>query len=140
MAISSPTLPLSLFLVCSIILALLSTVRVEASGPIAGGIEEIPNVKANKDVQDLGKYCVCEYNKNTGKYIKDGSGAGGPVTFLEVVEGKQQVVAGIKYYLKISAKNSSGEPKIFDAEVVERLWEKTKPRELLTFAPSPPAK
>lgn len=140
MAISSPTLPLSLILVCSIILALSSTVRVDALGPIVGGVEEIPNVKANKDIQNLGEYCVCEYNKNTGKYIKGGNGTGGPVTFLEVVEGKQQVVAGVKYYLKISTKNSSGEPKIFDAVVVERLWEKTKRRELLTFTPSPPTK
>lgn len=112
----------------------------EASGPIVGGIEEIPNVKANKDIQNLGEYCVSEYNKNTGKYIKGGNGTGGPVTFLEVVEGKQQVVAGIKYYLKICATDSSGVPKTFDAVMVETLWEKTKPRELLTFAPSPPTK
>lgn len=87
--------------------------------------------ETNKELQDLGKYCVEEYNRklqHTARITK-------LMTFSQVVEAEKQVVSGIKYYLKISATTYSGAPKLFDAVVVVKPWVDTK--ELLNFAPSP---
>ncbi|KAL3506540.1 hypothetical protein ACH5RR_031922 [Cinchona calisaya] len=137
------TLTLS-FLVLVFILALSSTTlqEVNALGGKVGGREKIGDVKTNKEVQELGKYCVSEYNKSLKKeHKKADPGNNGPIIFSSVVEAEKQVVAGVKYYLKISAADSSsGVPKIYDAVVVVQPWVHSKPRQLLNFSPSPPTK
>ncbi|XP_022849348.1 cysteine proteinase inhibitor B-like [Olea europaea var. sylvestris] len=101
---------------------------------IVGGRTEVKNVKNNKEVQDLGKYCVEQYNSKQ-KHSANGRKL---LTFSQVVEAEKQVVSGIKYYLKIStAVYGSGIPKNFDAVVVVKPWVNSK--ELLNFAPSTPS-
>lgn len=58
------------------------------------------------------------------------------VTFVEVVEAQQQVVSGIKYYMKISATQGGdgGHSRIFESVVVVKPWLRSK--QLLNFAPS----
>ena len=101
---------------------------------IPGGKTEIKDVKTNKEVQELGRYSVEEYKRMQGKQ-QHGDGKRGMVdlTFSEVVEGQKQVVAGIKYYLKINA-SQKGVPKMFDSVVVVKPWAHSK--QLLDFSPS----
>ncbi|KAF9589410.1 hypothetical protein IFM89_023686 [Coptis chinensis] len=65
-------------------------------GGKVGNRMEIEDVKKNKEVQELGKFSVEEYNVK----IQKEKGKEMIVKFLEVVEGQMQVVAGYKYYLK----------------------------------------
>lgn len=127
------------FLVLFFILALSSILQVNALGGKVGGRQKIKDVKNNKEVQELGQYCVSEYNKSLRKQHK-GNGSGGPIVFSSVVDAEKQVVSGVKYYLKISATTSSGVPKIYDAIVVVQPWVHSKPRQLLNFSPSPATK
>ncbi|KAG9136182.1 hypothetical protein Leryth_003784 [Lithospermum erythrorhizon] len=101
-------------------------------GRIVGGRTKVKNVKSNQEIQELGRYCVEEYNRGQQRY-HHGSG-GQRLSFDEVVEAETQVVSGIKYYLKISAVKPNGVPKNFDAVVVVKAWENY--RELLNFSPS----
>ncbi|XP_073128112.1 cysteine proteinase inhibitor B-like [Henckelia pumila] len=113
------------FLLLTLLLAPPISIRSSvAVGARLGGRTEVKDVESNGEIQDLGKFCVQQYNL---KLQKRGSK---PLEFSKVVEAQTQVVSGIKYYLKISA---SGE--IYDAEVVIRPWVRAK--EMLTFAPSP---
>ncbi|RZC62056.1 hypothetical protein C5167_023809 [Papaver somniferum] len=95
---------------------------------LPGGITEIKDVKTNKEVQDLGKFSVDEYN------LKFKKGEEGSLTFQEVVKGQKQVVAGMQYFLKVSAMEN-GTPKLFDAVVVVKAWETPADR-LISFDPS----
>ncbi|KAM3267298.1 hypothetical protein P3S67_032470 [Capsicum chacoense] len=91
-----------------------------------GGKTPIKDVKTNKKIQELGKYCVEEYNKSLRKYkqiMQDDNIE--LLSFVEVVEAETQVVSGIKYYLKIST-FSFGIPKIFNAELVVNLGRITR--------------
>lgn len=116
-----------------------SMTQVEASGWRVGGRTEIKGVKGNEEVQELGRYCVDEYNS----IMMGSNGGDGLLSFSEVLEAERQVVAGVKYYLKISAVSAStGVPYTFDAELVVKPWLHSK--HLLSFAPSshllPPSK
>ncbi|KAG5588653.1 hypothetical protein H5410_049087 [Solanum commersonii] len=105
-----------------------------ALGGKLGGRTQIKDVKTNQEIQDLGKYCVEEHNRNLRK---QNGALSSLLSFSQVVEAEKQVVSGVKYYLKISAiVKSSSSPKLFDAVVVVKSWEKKK-KELLTFFPSP---
>ncbi|KAF6144307.1 hypothetical protein GIB67_024534 [Kingdonia uniflora] len=94
-----------------------------------GGRTIIKDVKNNKEVQDLGKFSVEEYNKEEG--LGESSGA---LSFNEVVEAEKQVISGLEYYLKISAVKS-GVLETFDAAVVVKA-SGTPPKKLLNFAPT----
>ncbi|XP_031096123.1 cysteine proteinase inhibitor B-like [Ipomoea triloba] len=120
-------------MVCSLISSM--TTQVEALGRrgVVGGRTEIEGVKSNQEVQDLGKYCVDQYNVNINN-VNNGHGDL-MLRFSEVLEAERQVVSGIKYYLKISAVAvSTGLPHTFDAQVVVKPWLHSK--HLLSFAPS----
>ncbi|PHT39437.1 Cysteine proteinase inhibitor B [Capsicum baccatum] len=128
--ISTKILSSILFLL--IIYTLFFTTPSYSLGQKVGGITQIKDVKNNKEIQELGKYCVEEHNRNLQKK-KDSNGL---LSFSQVVEAEKQVVSGIKYYLKISAiTTSTSKPKMFDAVIVVKSWEKKK--ELLNFSPSP---
>ncbi|GAA0155686.1 hypothetical protein LIER_13361 [Lithospermum erythrorhizon] len=105
-------------------------------GSIVGGSTKVKNVEKNQQVQELGKYCVEEYNKVQHTMQKHHHLNGGErLSFTEVVEAETQVVSGIKYYLKISAVDTNnGVPNTFDAIVVVKAWKNHK--ELLNFSPS----
>uniref|UniRef100_F6GWE8 Cystatin domain-containing protein n=1 Tax=Vitis vinifera TaxID=29760 RepID=F6GWE8_VITVI len=95
---------------------------------MVGGRTEIKDVKTNKEVQQLGRFSVEEYNRSNVlgmdyEYL----------TFSEVVEAQKQVVSGFKYYLKIAA-TQNGVRNTFDAVVVVKPWLPSK--QLLHFSPS----
>ncbi|XP_019161481.1 PREDICTED: cysteine proteinase inhibitor B-like [Ipomoea nil] len=111
--------------------AMVCSTQVEGRGVVVGGRTEIEGVKGNQEVQELGRYCVDEYNINI-----NGNGGDGGLRFSEVLAAERQVVAGIKYYLKISAVAvSTGVPHTFDAQVVVKPWLQNS-KHLLSFAPS----
>ncbi len=106
-------------------------------GTVVGGRTKVPDVKTNKEIQDLGRYSVKEYNRLQRR--RQGSNGGGDLKFSEVIAAEKQVVSGTKYYLKVAAfEASSGVPKTFDAELVVKPWAHSK--QLLNFAPSPSTK
>ncbi|KAI3937761.1 hypothetical protein MKW92_030966 [Papaver armeniacum] len=123
----------SSFLTISILLFicfLSSSPSVDALGgkKSVGGKTEIKDVKTNQVVQDLGKYSVTQYN------LKFKKGDKGSLTFKEVVKAQSQVVSGVQYFLKVSA-IQNGKPKLYDAVVVVKAWQ--KPSNLLvSFNPS----
>lgn len=96
----------SLICLSLILLPLVSVVE----GGLIGGWKQIKDLST---VEDIGKYAITEHNKQSK----------GNLVFVKVVEGKQQVVSGIKYDLIIAAKNGGGVTKKYEAVVVERLWE-----------------
>ncbi|KAK7348602.1 hypothetical protein VNO80_23164 [Phaseolus coccineus] len=127
--IRSPAVRLALLLVLACVLCGVS------HGGLAGGKTEIADVKMNKDVQDLGRFSVEEHNRRVRE--ERGEEAEEEVTFVEVVEAQQQVVSGIKYYLKISANQSGGrDSRTFHSVVVVKPWLRSS--QLLNFTPSPP--
>lgn len=99
-----------------------------------GGKTEVANVRTNDEVQKLGRFAVEEYNRSV-KVWKAGEGE---LRFVEVVEAQQQVVSGIKYYMKIwvtQAKSDGvGDPTMFDSVVLVKPWMNSKHH--LHFAPS----
>ncbi|XP_050236293.1 cysteine proteinase inhibitor B [Mercurialis annua] len=120
-----------------ILLAILSAVVLSASplvsgyrGMLVGGRTEVKDVKSNEEVQELGRFCVKEFNK---QQLRSGSN-GGELMFSEVVAAETQVVSGIKYYLKIEASDMNGLVKVFDSVVVVKAWVNDK--QLIAFEPS----
>lgn len=89
-------------------------------------------MKSNKEIQDLGKYAVDEYNRSPRRL--DSPSPPLLLIFKEVVKAEKQVVSGMKYYLTISTKSKNGIPKMFDSEVVVKPWDHSK--KMLKFAPS----
>ncbi|KAK6266116.1 hypothetical protein QUC31_016953 [Theobroma cacao] len=119
-----------------ILLSLLSVITlsfraVNGYGTLVGGKTEINDVKTNKEVQELGRFSVEEFNRSRGGLRSNG---GTELVFSQVVEAQKQVVSGIKYYLKIEAMQS-GLTRTFESVVVVKPWEDSK--ELLNFSPSP---
>ncbi|KAM5569737.1 cysteine proteinase inhibitor B [Rosa sericea] len=100
-------------------------------GGIVGGRRPVEDVKTNKEVQELGRFSVAEYNRMQRKSLR--SNGGGELQFREVVEAQTQVVSGIKYYLKVSTVRNGGPPLLFDSQVVVKPWLRSK--RLLNFAP-----
>ncbi|KAL4273706.1 hypothetical protein GQ457_13G028770 [Hibiscus cannabinus] len=96
-----------------------------------GGRTPINDVKNNKEVQELGRFSVEEYN---GRLRHNGGGSStAALVFSQVVEAEKQVVSGIKYYLKIKAMQG-GLTKTFESVVLVKPWVKSK--DLLNFSPS----
>eukprot|EP00262_Sarcandra_glabra_P006471 TRINITY_DN18797_c0_g1_i1.p1 TRINITY_DN18797_c0_g1~~TRINITY_DN18797_c0_g1_i1.p1 ORF type:complete len:140 (+),score=27.50 TRINITY_DN18797_c0_g1_i1:39-422(+) len=94
-------------------------------GRKVGGWVKIKDVKTNKEVQDLGRFCVEEFNKDHNAQIK----------FSEVIQAEMQVVSGIKYHLKIvTGATGNGNTNKYDAMVVVKAWLNSK--ELLSFTPA----
>ncbi|KAJ4723061.1 Cysteine proteinase inhibitor [Melia azedarach] len=104
-------------------------------GRMVGGISEVKDVKTNKEVQELGRFSVEEFNrKQTQQQDDGGGGCNEKLRFSQVVAAKKQVVAGLKYYLTVETTSEKGEPEMFNSVVVIKPWVHSK--ELLDFKPS----
>ncbi|KAL9332817.1 hypothetical protein ACSQ67_002427 [Phaseolus vulgaris] len=114
----------------AIFVTLLSLLSSASCARLVGGKTEIPDVRTNREVQELGRFSVEEYN-NGLKLYNDSDNE--KLTFSEVVEAQQQVVSGVKYYLKISATHR-GIHKMFSSVVVVKPWIHSK--KLLHFSPA----
>ncbi|KAI3912817.1 hypothetical protein MKX01_004887 [Papaver californicum] len=126
---SSSFLTISILLFICFLSSSSSSSSVDAlGGKRLGGKTEIQDVKTNKEVQDLGKYSVSQYN------LKFKKGEKGSLTFKQVVKAESQVVSGIQYFLKVSA-IQNGKPKLYDAVVLVKAWEKPS-NSLVSFDPS----
>ncbi|KAL8204650.1 hypothetical protein R6Q57_010273 [Mikania cordata] len=98
-----------------------------AAAGMLGGRTKVADVETNKEIQAMGRYSVEEYNR-LRRSEED-------LTFSRVVEAEQQVVAGMKYYLKIeTVSKGGGDPKVFEAVVEIKPWLRSK--KLLKFSPS----
>ncbi|KAF8082951.1 hypothetical protein N665_0799s0009 [Sinapis alba] len=76
-----------------------------------GGWKEIKNL-SDPNVVSLAKYAVDEHNKQSKANL----------VFVKIVQGKEQVVSGKKYSLRIAAKDGGGEIKNYEAVVVVKAW------------------
>ncbi|XVF84524.1 hypothetical protein PTKIN_Ptkin17bG0043900 [Pterospermum kingtungense] len=112
-------------------IALSSLTVVNGYGSMVGGKTQMDDVKTNKEVQELGRFAVEEYNKTQGKFRSNG---GTKLVFSQVVDAQKQVVSGIKYTLKIEA-TQNGLTKAFESVVLVQPWAPSK--ELIAIAPSP---
>ncbi|XP_072965795.1 cysteine proteinase inhibitor 5 [Typha angustifolia] len=105
------------------------------AGRKVGGRTDVRDVETNREVQELGHFCVEEHNRNLlgGHGAKD-TAAGAFLTFSRVVAAQRQVVSGIKYYLKIAAREEDGGERTFNAVVIVKPWIESK--SLLSFVPA----
>ncbi|KAK3198087.1 hypothetical protein Dsin_021502 [Dipteronia sinensis] len=99
-----------------------------------GGRTKVEDVKKNKQVQEVGRFSVEEFNRREMRRRGGNNNVYGELMFSEVIEAEKQVVSGIKYYMKIEVGTKSGETKVFDSVVVLKPWLHSK--ELLNFSPS----
>ncbi|GAB4837284.1 hypothetical protein Ancab_002182 [Ancistrocladus abbreviatus] len=70
--------------------------------------------EGSKIITELGQFAVYTFNKNFHSL----DGVSGPLEFEAVLAAEKQVVNGIKYRLKINAKDKEGDTKTFDADVI----------------------
>ncbi|KAI4344895.1 hypothetical protein L6164_012077 [Bauhinia variegata] len=113
------------------IITVLGMLFTSSNGRFVGGRTEIKDVKANEEMQELGRFSVEEYNRSLRLWRNHVGGD--TVKFAEVVAAEKQVVVGIKYYLKVSAVEN-GQNRMFESVVWVQPWSHTK--RLLNFAPS----
>ncbi|KAL6575975.1 hypothetical protein OROHE_000446 [Orobanche hederae] len=126
--------PTLLLLLLIAVFLLMSSIVSGYRGRMVGGRTEVRDVKSDKEVQELGRFCVKEFNKQQQHHHGGCSNGVGPLlVFSEVVSAQKQVVSGIKYYLKIEATNRNGETVVCDSVVVVKAWLHEK--ELVTFEP-----
>ncbi|XP_074318525.1 cysteine proteinase inhibitor B-like [Silene latifolia] len=98
---------------------------------------DVPNVRTNKEIQDMGKFAVEAYNLGLRQGPPRQEGGGGiPLVFVAVVKAQKQTVAGWMYYLKIEAMQG-GVTRNFDAEVFDQSWNRSNPTQLVKFIPCP---
>lgn len=93
----------------------------EASAP-SGGIHDIPGFEDKKEIQDLGRFAVDEYNRQQNASI----------SFSKVVKAQEQVVSGLLYYLRVETMDG-GETRLYAAKIWVKPWEKF--RQLQEFKP-----
>lgn len=93
----------------------------EASAP-SGGIHDIPGFEDKKEIQDLGRFAVDEYNRQQNASI----------SFSKVVKAQEQVVSGLLYYLRVETMDG-GETRFYAAKIWVKPWEKF--RQLQEFKP-----
>ncbi|KAF8056800.1 hypothetical protein N665_1267s0003 [Sinapis alba] len=132
---------LSLSLLGLLVIAVVTpTANAIRKSVVVGGKSDVPNVQTNKEVQELGRYCVEQFNLqeqsetgNEASIEKKETAVLNPLTFSRVVSAQQQVVAGLKYYLRIEVTQPDGTSRMFDSVVVVQPWLHSK--KLLGFTP-----
>ncbi|XP_013747183.2 cysteine proteinase inhibitor 2-like [Brassica napus] len=105
---------------------------------VLGGEADIPNVQTNIEIQELGRYCVEQFNlmeeseQGNAESIAD-TAVLNPLNFSRVVSAQKQVVAGLKYDLRIEVIQPDGTSRMFDSVVIIQPWLHSK--KLLGFTP-----
>ncbi|KAL1221198.1 Cysteine proteinase inhibitor 2 [Cardamine amara subsp. amara] len=115
---------------------LVIAVMTPSANALLGGKSDVPNVRTNMEIQQLGRYCVEQFNlreqSEERNVIADTAGSN-PLTFSRVVSARKQVVAGTKYYLRIKVTQPDGSSRMFDSVVVIQPWLHSK--RLIGFTP-----
>ncbi|CAL1404362.1 unnamed protein product [Linum trigynum] len=112
-------------------------------GILVGARSEVKDVRTNREIQELGRFSVAEFNfqQQKQRIVKQSGGSEEEqrlLMFDEVVEAERQVVSGIKYYLKIqTTRSDSNRVQVYDAVVVVKPW--LDHRQLVHFTPSSPS-
>ncbi|XP_022752414.1 cysteine proteinase inhibitor-like [Durio zibethinus] len=83
----------------------------EGEMPKTGGISDVPGAANSLEVENLARFAVDEHNKKENAMLE----------FKKVVKAKQQVVAGMIYYITLEAMDG-GKLKIYEAKVWEKAW------------------
>ncbi|CAN6834193.1 unnamed protein product [Brassica oleracea var. botrytis] len=105
---------------------------------VLGGKADIPNVQTNIEIQELGRYCVEQFNlmeeseQGNAESIAN-TAVLNPLNFSRVVSAQKQVVAGLKYDLRIEVIQPDGTNRMFDSVVIIQPWLHSK--KLLGFTP-----
>jgi len=87
-----------------------------------GGIRDIPGFEHKKEIRDLGRFAVNEYN------VQQNAG----ILFSRVLKAQEQVVSGLLYYLRVETMDG-GKTKLYAAKIWVKPWEKF--RQLQEFKP-----
>lgn len=112
-----------LFAILSILTVVVHT-SAASRGPLLGGWKPIDNPNA-PEVAKIAKFAVDEHNKKQHTSL----------SFVSVLKGESQTVAGVNYKLEISAKDgAAAAPKNYTAVVYSRVWENYL--ELTSFKPA----
>ncbi|XP_074561991.1 putative cysteine proteinase inhibitor 7 [Curcuma longa] len=90
-------------------------------GVLVGEWEPIRNASGDPEVRGIAEFAVAEHNREAKRQLR----------FVSVVEGEEQVVAGMKYRLVLRARDGGGK----EAEYEAVVWEKAlkKFRQLISF-------
>ncbi|XP_072955221.1 cysteine proteinase inhibitor A-like [Typha angustifolia] len=112
-----------LFVLCSIsalVLCCLTTSVMgggaKAARNLMGGVcDSKPGMENSLEMEDLARFAVDEHNKKENALLQ----------FVRVVKVRQQVVAGMLYYLTIEALDG-GNKKLYEAKVWVKPWMKFK--------------
>uniref|UniRef100_A0A453MB10 Cysteine proteinase inhibitor n=4 Tax=Triticinae TaxID=1648030 RepID=A0A453MB10_AEGTS len=91
--------------------------------PLDGGIVDTPGAENDLRIVDLARFAVSEHKNRTNALLE----------FEKVVKLKQQVVAGMMYYITIQV-NEGGAKKMYEAKVWEQPWMDFK--KLMEFRPA----
>ncbi|KAH0664371.1 hypothetical protein KY284_029302 [Solanum tuberosum] len=85
------------------------------SATMPGGIINVPfpNIR---EYQDLARFAVQDYNKKEKAHLE----------FVENLNVKEQVVAGMMYYITLVATDDAGKKKIYEAKIWVKEWENFK--------------
>ncbi|XP_014505410.1 cysteine proteinase inhibitor-like [Vigna radiata var. radiata] len=76
-----------------------------------GGLTDIVGAENSIDIQSLARFAVDDYNKKQNAVLE----------FVRVISAKQQVVAGILYYITLEA-NDGETKKVYETKVLEKAW------------------
>ncbi|XP_049408709.1 multicystatin-like isoform X2 [Solanum stenotomum] len=80
-----------------------------------GGIINVP-FPNNPEFQDLARFAVQDYNKKEKAHLE----------FVEILNVKEQVVAGMMYYITLVVTDDAGKTKIYEAKIWVKEWENFK--------------
>ncbi|XP_015161443.1 multicystatin-like, partial [Solanum tuberosum] len=79
-----------------------------------GGFTEVP-FPNSPEFQDLTRFAVHQYNKDQNAHLE----------FVENLNVKKQVVAGMLYYITFAA-TDGGKKKIYETKIWVKVWENFK--------------
>ncbi|KAJ0240253.1 Cysteine proteinase inhibitor 2 [Hirschfeldia incana] len=118
----------------------IAVVTPSAKSTVLGGKSDVGNVGINMEIQELGRYCVKQFNlkemseqSNAASIARPDTNVLSPLKFKRVVSAQKQVVAGTKYYLRIEVIQPDGTSRMFDSVIVIQPWLFSK--KLLEFTP-----
>ncbi|CAN6844494.1 hypothetical protein HID58_063317 [Brassica napus] len=78
---------------------------------IVGGVHDLPGNQNSGEIESLARFAIQEHNNKENKVLE----------FKKIVKARQQVVAGMMYYLTLEA-NEGGQAKNFEAKVWVKPW------------------
>ncbi|KFK31166.1 hypothetical protein AALP_AA6G077400 [Arabis alpina] len=104
----------------------IAVVTSPANASRLGGKSDVANVQANREIQELGRYCVEQFNlreqREQGNIESISKTVTNTLKFSRVVSAQKQVVAGMKYFLRIEVTQPDGSRRMFDSVVVIQPW------------------